>query len=268
MSRTLTKWRIWCNDELDWTEGWLENPAVPTTCFNVNTHSVNPNSAQDLDVINERSTQIDEEHVPVGKKAGGGHVRATSVRFEDDAAPGVYALAVGTHNMTLSWPYVVYIYGVESHTTAAQKGDRVDVCVNREALIGALTAPVTAGDSTFTVDETTVDNAYVGIDLALDDRPSGSLESVGEVVSIDKNALTVTVTGSASRAFSPLSPTLVRVSAHPIKDWYIGNPGLVTLGAFKIGGTRIEANYPVTVTYENNQASGTTDFTFNIELTH
>ena len=53
---TVNKWRIYCNTESAWTEGWLEEGAsAPTTCFNDSGHSVNLSSPQIIDVVSENT---------------------------------------------------------------------------------------------------------------------------------------------------------------------------------------------------------------------
>ena len=46
---SVTKYRVWCLTEGTWVEGWGQTE--PTACYNNNTHTINPNSVQDLETV-------------------------------------------------------------------------------------------------------------------------------------------------------------------------------------------------------------------------
>ena len=48
------KYRIYCNIENGWVEGYGETP--PTVCYNNNEHEVNPNSVQELSDVSKNLT--------------------------------------------------------------------------------------------------------------------------------------------------------------------------------------------------------------------
>jgi len=55
---TIYKYRIFCNAEAQWVEGY--GITRPTVCYHNNTHDVVPNSAQELYSVSETTVKIDE----------------------------------------------------------------------------------------------------------------------------------------------------------------------------------------------------------------
>ncbi len=50
---TVIKWRVYCNTDSKWVEGYLTEGISPNVCFENNTHNINVNSYQILETITE-----------------------------------------------------------------------------------------------------------------------------------------------------------------------------------------------------------------------
>ena len=51
MANAIYKWRIWCNTDNKWVEGWSE--IAPTTCFENNTHTIDSTKTSIIETITE-----------------------------------------------------------------------------------------------------------------------------------------------------------------------------------------------------------------------
>ncbi len=90
-------------------------------------------------------------------------------------------------------------------------GDQIEFSVAADAIVGAITADVTASDTIINVSSTVIDNIQVGFWAKL--SGGGNDDDLGRVKTIDSSAGTITVETAAVNAFSAASPTYVKMTA-------------------------------------------------------
>lgn len=252
----LTKYRIYCNTESAWTEGWRDDTqGAPTQCFTDTGHSVNTSSVQEqeiIDVSNSRVT-IEEENVPENETAVTGKFKCQGF------AMSVPALT--TQTLTVNWSFPISVMEIFFASKTENEGDVINTIVGPNTIVGTLTSNVANGDTTFDVALTVIQNAKIGYELLLDST------LIGQVTAIDSNGLTVTVDTATTTTYT--SGQLVSIQVRTIKDVTCsGLEDRYTVGSSKVGGMYLKANTDVDVIYENKHATDTHNFRFEVEFVY
>ena len=232
---SITYYRIYCNTEAEWSYGYLATvDGPPTECFNNGAHTVNPDSVQDIEVISNETikVKIQEEYVPTG-----GNFRCEGKKFT--------IAANTTTSQTVSWPYNISVLQSFFTSTTEQEGNVLDVLTGPATVVGTLTSSIASGVTVLPVSLTVIQNMNIGYEVLV-----GS-DLLGEVISIDENALTLTIGTATGSAYS--SGAVVKMQLTNIKNFEItGDCSRVVIGASKTGGKHLPANLPVKLTYQNN----------------
>lgn len=155
----------------------------------------------------------------------------------------------GVTTSNFSYTYPLAILSLEFTPTAAMEGDRITVKIAPETIIGAITADVSASDSTYTVQQSVIDNIRIGYLVHLDDGTNK--DEVGKVTAIDTAGLTITVDGSATNAFAAATPTYVKISRCLLENLRLVGTAPCSLGASKIGASYLPAGTVMRFEYEN-----------------
>lgn len=247
-------YRIWCNDDARW-EYWIltADDAEPTTCPTNTAHSVNLASVDDIARRANTDVTIVEESVRTG-----GHFQTTTMRL--DAAANTITAA------DMSWPFPVSAYVVSFTGTADHEGDCVNMYVAPDTVVGAIIAPVAATDTVITVSSTVLQHVKVGFLVNITDGVN--VDNLGRVLAVDKNLAQITVETAAVNAFSPATPTYVRMTVQYVRDFEIGPPAHHVIGDSKIGATYIPANTIVRVAYENKSPSVAKTIIGRVDITY
>jgi hypothetical protein len=232
---SITHYRIYCNTESEWSYGYLATAdGEPTACFNDIAHTVNANSVQPLEVISNETikVKIQEEYVPTG-----GNFRCEGKKFT--------IAANTTTSQTVSWPYNISVLQSFFTSTAEQEGNILDVVTGPATVVGTLTSSIASGVTVLPVSLTVIQNMNLGYEVLI-----GS-DLLGEVISIDENALTLTIGTATGSAYT--EGAYVKLQVINIKNFEItGESHRVAIGASKTGGKHLPANLPVKLTYQNN----------------
>lgn len=140
-------------------------------------------------------------------------------------------------------------------------GDGLEVHVYPDTIVGALTANVSTGDTVLNVTSTVTDNMAVGFFCRL---YNGLVkECMGEVLGVDKTAGQITVEKGALNNFSAVSPTYIMLTVKMAEVEDFGPAGPRNDGNDKIGSSKITANKPIHVLY-NNLTGGAKKFAFRV----
>ena len=230
-------WRVYCETESAWTDGYLLDGVSPTTCFTDTGHTVNSNSTQLLGDIMNQNVNIVEESTPTG----GAY---KSVSYKE-----VCAVGLSTHDYSFKYP--ISALSISFNTIQDNQDDTLEVIIGEETTVGTVSATVTAADTVITVDSTVMDNAKLGYYINLDDATNN--DNVGEVTSKDLVNSTITVDIPTTNGFAV--GTLVKMSVKSVDNFTFGPPGRYVLGDSKIGGSYIPALTVIRVKYTNNGAS-------------
>jgi len=237
------RYRIYCNDEADWRYWTLnDGDPLPTTCPVDSAHSVNPSSVNEVERRAISLVNINEEQ---GPQRTGGHFQVTSHRVDASAN------SVTTYDINEPIPYAGY--AIHFRTTADHEGDVVNMYVAPDTVVGTITSDVVASDTVLNVGTTVVTAVKVGYLISITDGVN--VDQLGRVISIDQNALTITVETAATQAFAAATPTYVRMSVQMVRDFEIGPAGSYSVGDAKIGGSYLAANTTLRITYWNKHAT-------------
>lgn len=276
---TINHYRIYCNTESAWVEGY--GISVPTVCYNNNGHTVNANSVQELLSVSENTVTVNENSAGTG-----GHYGTTTMVIS--------ASANQVSSGSISWPFPVSALSVEFITTSAHEGDCINMSIGKDTITGSITANTvlatawsaqnyTAGDRVtynskrytcttntvsnevptdtaywtegyeIPVSQTVIDNVAVGYNIKMADGTNS--DDMGRVLSVDTVNNKIYVENNAVNTFASATPTYIKQSVYSIKDYEIGPAWRHELGSSKIGGSIIPKDITVTVDYDNKSGS-------------
>jgi hypothetical protein len=184
---------------------------------------------------------ITEETVPTG-----GHFQSTTIK-------AISGTAETWAYIDYSWPFPISFLSAEFNVEAALAGDKLDVQVFPDTVIGAITSAVAVDDTVINVGSTVTDNLDVGYFVTLTDGVN--TESHGNrVIAIDEIAGTITLENGVANAYSAASPTYVRMTVDVIHDMELST-GRFTVGESKIGASYLPANAVLRVRYYNGNGN-------------
>lgn len=193
-----------------------------------------------------QSVEVKEEDIPTG-----GHFQAQSVQVSVEATTGWY-------ENTISFPFPISILTAEYAGHPDFDGDEGEFLIGPDTITGAITADSAANDTTFTVDQTVIDNAAIGFYY----KVGG--EDIGRCTSIDKVNMTITCEGPAPSAHLVATPTYIQQTVKVGDTIKFTHEGVVSVGSSKIGGSYIPANTVIKLRYHN--LLGGTARKFNVLL--
>ena len=233
----INKWRIYCNDESDWTIGYLDaDVGEPTKCFNDTSHSVNPLSITLVDVMTENKVTIKEEDIPTG-----GHFVANCLKLD---------CPVGYSTHDFQYPHPISTLSITFETLSEHRDDEIEIIIAPETVVGEITSDVSTSDTIINVSQTVIDNASLGYHLCLEDGTNHN--ELGKIISIDKILNQLTIQNSSTNTYLTSTPTNVKLCHKVVEDFTIGYPSRYELGKDKIGGSHVPTNKIIRVKYKNN----------------
>jgi len=261
---TIYKFRVWCNTEQKFVEGWLEQ--TPTVCFNNCDHSIDTDKTSIIESKEDNTVSafIKEEDIPTG-----GHFQCTTQHIQ---IPNT----IGWHETTKSWPYPISMLAAQYIVSEANFGDEIEFSVGPKTVIGLIAKDIYAGENQIYVSSTVIQNAFVGCWICMCDGVNQF--DFGRVLAIDEDSQTLTMenaaegqaqgsssssssspqTSSSSSGGQPLfyasTPTYVRMTVKMAFDFTLGAPGRYILGDSKIGGSYIPKDTIMLFRYYNKEA--------------
>lgn len=244
MSAELTKWRVFCSTENDWTSGWIETSAgPPLKCFKDTSHSIASNSHQSVETTSKTLVSIEQEAILTG-----GNFKSSGYSFD--------ALPLQTTEYKVSWPFaitavVVHVMSGENHL-----GDYLEAIVGEKTIVGVITSNALKDSKTISVNSTVLQNAKVGFECYLRD------EFLGRIVGICITNFTVTFEKALLVDYPP--NTYFKVQNKIISNHPLGYPNGNDIGSSNIGGKHIPKNLATTIKYINN-SNETKKIHFTIE---
>jgi hypothetical protein len=263
MSTVVKQYEVWCTVEGAMVRTWSD--AVPTVCPHDQTHAID---AARTSVITPLSTATDPSF-SAGKSYNGtqGYYQCRGLRVDVDASPMTYATTVFSHP--------VVVYGGRFMATIEHVGDTLDVLINPNTPIGALTAAAAPGDVTISVTDSVAQYAKVGFGIALHDPAAApgatQFAQVARVVQVSApssgGATLVLDQALGADAGSFPAGTLVLLRIHIVDSLPIEAPGQHSFGYGTGAGKLLPADTVVGVEYQN--ASGTPKtFSLIYEITY
>lgn len=292
----LYKWKIYCNTESTFVEGFLpENSGKPQVCFNNNTHSIGTVSLIEkitsmTDIIYKWQVYCDTEKINVSGYLGP-HVYPDFCFNNKDHVVSKKAVELAKYNNNLikiqeepyfikgffrtrainisiaanetkvydiTWPFNIAPLAVTLLPTIDNLNDSLTIDVSPNKIVGTLTANAEIGVTTLSVSPTVIEYIEIGFYCSLYDGTNTN--ELGYVLAKNFVNNTITVEVAPTNQFLATTPTYVRLTVQYLGPWdiySIGNQN-IPLGNSKIGSSSILANEIVRLTYVNNSASAKT----------
>ena len=146
-----------------------------------------------------------------------------------------------------TFPIDISIISCDLLISECHVGDKMEVVVAPDTIIGAITQSVEAEQSEIFVQQSVIDNLFVGYFVDLTDGQN--VAELGRVIKIKSNSIVVEKPPTTS--FSMESPTYVRMSIKLFNNWEFPGIGRVDIGDAKIGASLIPANTTIRLRYWN-----------------
>lgn len=149
-----------------------------------------------------------------------------------------------------SFPYDVALLDFEYIPELSMQGDRIGIIIAPDTVVGAISANVSAGESTIPVTSTVIENIEVGYLVSLTDGVE--VDDLGVVISKDEANSTITVSKPLVGSYLVTTPTYVRMGVQIVESIRLnGTNASVAVGSAKIGGSYLPANTVIRILYEN-----------------
>ena len=247
----LFKYRLKCTTDNKKEYVWLEdNQPVPTLCPTNSAHSVDTSETTIVDKIDNTEVIVKEEDIKTG-----GHFQTKSFDISCDATSG-------WKEMTFSFPFSISLLSATWICKTENGGDHVQFLVSPDTIIGTITADVAASATVIDVQQSVIDNTFVGANIKLDDGTNA--DNVGVVISIDKTNNKITIETATTNSFLTATPTYIKQTVEMSPHIRLHGEGPIAIGESKIGGSNIPANTTLKASYNNISATAKT-FTFILE---
>ena len=239
MATEVNKYRILCTTESDYVYTWDE--IEPTVCPNDAGHTIDSSSITIIETISTNTFKAEEN--------SDGYFETSMITVNvSSGTPG----DIVEHDV--SWPMTVLLWRTLLTPTADMIGDSISVLAAPETTVGVLAAPVSIGDTTFTVNSTVTDNVWRGFLITIDDTVNKDV--VGRCTAVDALAGTISVETPTSFAFSPGIP--VKISIYVMKDIYIADTNTIDIGTKGFKGKTVDIGTILRIYYTNNSGTAKT----------
>jgi hypothetical protein len=235
---TVSKYRVFCNDEQKFIEGWSEDE--PVLCFNNNSHKINLNSIQVVETISDSQVKIIEDNISVSR-----NIKVETLSVVDVPADS-------STSSTYVFKSTASMYSVRFHTDVSNSGDEVSLTVNPNSTIGVITSPITAGDTVINPPITMF--SFKGLGFSAKVTDGVNTNNLGRILSMDHLNETIEVENAAIDDFA--AGSVFQISYHIMENVLLGAPGAYTFGDDMIGGVPVPRDTNLLLTYKNNDSAG------------
>jgi hypothetical protein len=243
------QYQIYCNTEAGHVSGWTKT--VPTTCFNNNAHSVNLNSVQIVDVIQNSEVTLKQDTIYIARTP---FIEPIDIL---QTAPE------STQTVNYVFSSLSSMYGFSIYSDTSNIGDRITVAPNENTQIGLIASPITANDTTIYPPAAFFLYGSVGFTLVVSDGTN--TDDLGMVKTINKDNGSVVVQNAAVHNFAT-NNTGTLMSYYTTKNFRIGCAGKLDFFSDIFGGTPVPAGTSVNFIYENTSTTVTKDITLSLTL--
>lgn len=237
MATTVYYYKLWCNTDNQWEYVWRETD--PVVCPTNSAHTIDTNSISIVNEVSNQEVKIIEET----SATTGHHYRLISRKFASQIAANDEA------NMDLTFPYPISIVAGYTFIKATQEGDNMCVIVSPDTTIGAITADITATDTVVKVQQSVIDNTFIGAKVRFTDLTTTT--PYYEVLSKDEAKLEITVDAGISDSLAAATPTYVQFQI-VMCEVEISGEGKYGIGEHTIGGSTIPANTVIRFNYKTD----------------
>lgn len=239
--RTVYNLNVFCTDASNNFHNhniWTEDLSFTTCPLNIPEHILH-----EKNIIGSISQNA---QVIVDDTAGtNGTYRAVGYVYPVAAGPDIEYQVVGTS----SFPYAVRINTFKVYAGPENIGDTFSFVVARNTIIGVLMSDVSNGN-TLSVSGTVIANLIVGYEVLIQNGGTGPIESLGEVINIDRDNNIITVSNNISSSFS--AGSLIMMTIKRIENIKIMSAGTLTFGTDTAGTSLAPPGLTGTILYKNS----------------
>jgi hypothetical protein len=239
-------WKIFCNTEQNWVEGYLaKNIEAPTKCFNNTSHDVNLNSTNLIGTIGEvQEVYVKAEKIPSGSGSFRNEGGAISIQPNE------------TKVIPYIWKKDMNMLNICCTPNDKNIGDKLDLIISPNTIIGVLRETANENDTILKLTTNYLSLLRVGYEVLL----NGTI--VGEAIEIDTNDNSVRVCCDLNQVFPIGCPFGFQIKM--IKNLYIANNHPIEVGRLAVGPSFLPANTLCHVVYTNND-NQSKEFIYNLE---
>lgn len=236
---TVNQYRVWCtNPPAHYEYAWGTSPptVAPSDGSPINTALTTI-----IDVISNNNV--------VAEEMSTGDFETTHITMNiSSGSPG----DITTYDVT--WPMDILLWKTDLTPNSAMVGDTITVMAAPETTIGALTASVSAGATILPVNSTVFAYLVRGYVVTLNDGVNKNV--LGRCIAKDTVNNTITVETATTNSFAAGTP--VQMSIYVLKDIYIGDTNVISIGLKGMRGKVVPAGTILRVYYTNNSGTAKT----------
>lgn len=234
MTKTVYKYKIYCDTEEIFVEGW--GTTEPTKCYNNIDHLVNINSIQIADTVQSNEVVINQNNKAI---AGRFHIECITLTAPPDKETSVYhKFDVGTS-----------LHSFNFALNAGTSGDTFSIAVNPDTPLGLITQGIKSESAVINVSQYVIPYMFPGFYLTLTDGIN--TDQTIKIVSRDLIANTVTLVSGVKNNYSEKN-TQMLLSYYCIKEMPIILGTTYSFGGEIISASNVSAGTVVKFTYNNS----------------
>jgi hypothetical protein len=236
---SVSKYKIYCNTENKYVEGWSQES--PITCYNNNSHSVNLDSIQVLEVISSDVVSVKEDKIIIARNVWLKHIEFINVESQT------------SQDQYFTFDIPVSMYSFTFVTDDTNRGDDFTIAINPDTTLGLITTNITAGDTTLSAPPALLMYGTLGFELKVTDGTN--TDELGIITNINKTTGIVTFKNPAVHSFSSVN-TVVKMTYYTAKNLRFWAAGVTKWGEDVIGGSAPPIGTVAKFTYRNNTYPG------------
>lgn len=250
---SIWKYKIFCLTESIWKEQFIESinePTAPTTCPTDAGHTVNAGSVDHINTFGHAMTMID-----VGNKTQGAFKwRSIVLELKNNVGTGGDdETAIGyVKTLDVTYDEDVQVYSTQITAEEQHRDDEFCLLVAPQKVVGTLTADLTSGTNTLTVDSTAFLHVKMGFRIHVGTSPTGPFEDLGKCISKDNGTLTMTVKNNATSTYTAASPTYIAITVEYACVRFGPPQTFPGVGSDVLGGSLVPKNTIIRLVYTNH----------------
>ncbi len=250
----LRKYKVYCVTEakLVDTDYIDEEKGAPTKCPVDTAHTIDASKGYVAETIRENVVSIEEENIP--------NVNPYQTRSSKIVLPA----SAGWQHVEFSFPFDIYLYAADFHTTEGMDGDEIQLIAGEDTPIGAISSDITTPLTIIPVDSSVM--AFVENGHLCKISDGTNTDNLNRVISVDRVNNTITVETATANNFTASTPTYVKVTKEFVPVSEITGNAKEDLGGAKIGGSKVPASTIIKALYNNISETAKT-FRFWIQYT-
>ena len=249
------EWKVYCNDEAKLVSCYSKN--VPTVCPNNNSHTID---AKQTVIVPDTSSQQIQVQIEENTKKTQGRYQSRTIRM-DIIGSGDIKVTGETTIVDFVLPFPITLMAVQFHCRPDNIGDQINCVLDRGRTIGALTSDYKVGESKIYINpagiasmRTTVGGVSAtlldGLGIQYYDQDTKQNIELGTIKTVDLTTGAITIDTPLTQDL--LSGKYIQVTRYMVKDYYIYNESIHSLGYCKLGGSYVPAGIKGSIIYKNN----------------